>query len=38
LPNFFFHIATAHGILRHNGLKIGKKDYFGELDYVDTKT
>jgi hypothetical protein len=38
LPNFFFHIATAHGILRHAGLKIGKKDYFGDLDYVDTKT
>jgi uncharacterized protein len=30
LPNFFFHLATAHDILRHNGLKIGKKDYFGE--------
>jgi hypothetical protein len=29
LPDFFFHIATAHGILRHNGLKIGKKDYYG---------
>ncbi len=29
LPNFFFHLATAHDILRHNGMKIGKKDYLG---------
>jgi hypothetical protein len=34
LPNFFFHVATAHDILRHNGLKIGKKDYFGDIDYI----
>jgi hypothetical protein len=31
LPNFFFHIATAHDILRHNGVKIGKRDYLGEV-------
>ena len=31
LPNFFFHIATAHDILRHNGVKIGKRDYLGQL-------
>ena len=29
LPNFFFHLVTAHDILRHQGLKIGKSDYFG---------
>jgi hypothetical protein len=29
LPNVDFHIATAHGILRNQGLAIGKKDYFG---------
>lgn len=29
LPNFYFHITTAYGILRHNGLDIGKKDYIG---------
>lgn len=29
IPNFFFHIATAHDILRHNGVKIGKKDFIG---------
>src|ERR1700754_2028010 len=22
-PNFYFHAATAHGILRHNGVEIG---------------
>lgn len=27
LPNFYFHCATAYGILRHNGLEIGKMDY-----------
>jgi hypothetical protein len=31
LPNFFFHVATAHDILRHNGVKIGKRDYLGQL-------
>lgn len=29
LPNFFFHIATAHAILRHNGVPVGKRDYLG---------
>jgi hypothetical protein len=29
LPNFFFHIATAHAILRHAGVEIGKLDYLG---------
>jgi hypothetical protein len=28
-PNFYFHAATAHGILRHNGIEIGKKDFMG---------
>jgi hypothetical protein len=27
LPNFYFHCATAYGILRHNGLDIGKRDF-----------
>lgn len=27
LPNFYFHIATAHGILRHCGVPLGKVDY-----------
>ena len=27
MPNFFFHITTAYGILRHNGIDVGKADY-----------
>jgi hypothetical protein len=27
LPNFFFHVTTAHDILRHKGVKVGKRDY-----------
>jgi hypothetical protein len=30
LPNVYFHVATAYGILRHNGLDIGKRDYLGQ--------
>jgi hypothetical protein len=29
LPQFFFHVTTAYGILRHNGLSIGKRDFMG---------
>jgi uncharacterized protein len=29
LPNFFFHVTTTHDILRHNGVKVGKRDYLG---------
>jgi hypothetical protein len=32
LPNFYFHSATAYGILRHNGVEIGKLDFLGSLD------
>ncbi len=28
-PNFYFHAATAHDILRHNGVEIGKRDFLG---------
>lgn len=31
LPNFLFHCATAYGILRHNGLEIGKRDFMRRL-------
>lgn len=30
LPNIYFHIATAYGILRHNGVEIGKQDFLGK--------
>jgi len=29
LPNFYFHIATAHDILRNQGIAVGKRDYLG---------
>jgi uncharacterized protein len=29
LPNFYFHAATAHGLLRHAGVEIGKRDFLG---------
>lgn len=27
LPNLFFHVTTAYGLLRHNGVELGKRDY-----------
>ena len=30
-PNFYFHTTTAYGILRKQGLDIGKLDYLGQL-------
>jgi hypothetical protein len=30
LPQFFFHVATAYALLRHNGIEIGKRDYMGQ--------
>ena len=32
LPNFYFHLMIAYGILRHNGVEVGKKDYLGKID------
>jgi hypothetical protein len=29
LPNFFFHVTTAYGVLRHKGIAIGKSDFLG---------
>lgn len=29
LPNFYFHVTTAYGLLRHKGIEIGKRDYLG---------
>jgi uncharacterized protein len=31
LPNFFFHLTTAYGLLRHSGVEIGKRDYLGAI-------
>ncbi len=29
IPHFYFHCTTAYALLRHNGLNIGKRDFFG---------
>ncbi|HWK65573.1 MAG TPA: DUF1993 domain-containing protein [Rhizobiaceae bacterium] len=29
MPNFYFHVTTAYDILRHNGVPLGKTDFFG---------
>lgn len=29
IPNFFFHFVTAYGLLRKEGVSVGKSDYFG---------
>jgi len=29
LPNVYFHVTTAYNILRHNGVPLGKMDFFG---------
>ena len=34
-PNFYFHIAMAYAILRHNGVPLGKRDYIGSLTMLD---
>ena len=28
-PNFYFHVATAYNILRHNDVEVGKRDFLG---------
>lgn len=30
-PNFYFHLAHAYAILRHNGVDVGKMDYIGSI-------
>lgn len=29
LPNLYFHIAMTYGLLRHNGVELGKRDFLG---------
>jgi hypothetical protein len=35
IPNFYFHMATAYGLLRASGIELGKADYLGALPLVD---
>jgi len=34
VPNFLFHVTTAYGVLRKEGVPLGKLDYLGRLDLV----
>jgi hypothetical protein len=36
IPNTFFHITTAYNILRHNGVDVGKMDYLGPVNLLDS--
>ncbi|AJQ96948.1 DUF1993 domain-containing protein [Gynuella sunshinyii] len=36
LPNFYFHLSMAYGILRHYGVALGKQDYEGMPVYQTT--
>lgn len=36
-PNFYFHVAHAYALLRHSGVPLGKKDYLGQLSFIDPK-
>jgi hypothetical protein len=29
MPNFYFHVTTTYGLLRHNGVALGKMDFMG---------
>ena len=31
LPNFYFHLSTAYGIMRTNGVDVGKNDFLGKI-------
>lgn len=35
LPNFYFHLTMAYAILRHNGVKLGKRTFLGRLSLGD---
>lgn len=34
MPDFYFHLSIAYGILRHKGVVLGKKDFLGKLGTV----
>lgn len=35
VPNFYFYMVTAYGIMRHMGYNIGKFDYIGQMEMVN---
>jgi uncharacterized protein len=36
IPNVFFQVSMAYAILRHNGVDLGKMDFLGPMNFVDT--
>jgi uncharacterized protein len=36
IPNVYFHVAIAYAILRHNGVDIGKMDFLGPVNWIDS--
>lgn len=34
VPNFYFHVTTAYGILRHKGTPLGKRAFIGHVPLV----
>jgi hypothetical protein len=36
VPNVYFHLSMAYAILRHNGVEVGKMDFLGPMNFVDT--
>lgn len=36
LPNFYFHVVTAYGVLRHQGVPLGKMDYLAGSQAIPT--
>lgn len=34
VPNFYFHLTTSYAILRHNGVKLGKRAFLGSIDLI----
>jgi uncharacterized protein len=36
IPNVYFHLAMAYAILRHAGVDVGKMDFLGPMNFVET--
>jgi hypothetical protein len=36
IPNTYFHLTMAYAILRHNGVDIGKMDFLGPINLVES--
>lgn len=34
IPNFYFHMSAVYGLLRSNGVEIGKRDYLGKQNWI----